>query len=187
MTALEWFFSILLLISTFLTLAVCLNDEINIRWIKKVHKSVFPILTILCLVTFIYLYDNRSQNDVIDESYSYDNDTSYEEDYSDDYSADSVDDEVTEYNEEIEKEEVTLYEGTHMGGYDVIPGSYLAIANSTDSGNLFVYDSWGDLAYSQFYGSSDDENREGVPVYIEDAGEIKITGISSITFEPIGN
>ncbi|MCD8874707.1 hypothetical protein K2V74_10280 [Mammaliicoccus sciuri] len=187
MATLEGIVTILLIISCVLTLVVLIKEEINVKWIRKINKSIFPILSIFLIITLLFLNTYNNENNIKSKKYSYEENYSDDYDYSNDYSSETSSDEILDFSNEVKKEQITLYEGTHMGGYDVIPGSYLAIANSTDSGNLFVYDSWGNLAYSQFYGSPDDENREGIPVYIEDAGEIKITGISSFTFVPIGD
>lgn len=52
-----------------------------------------------------------------------------------------------------EPEEVTLYTGVHMGGADIVAGSYIASTTSNSGGNLFVYDDSHFLAYHEFYES----------------------------------
>lgn len=74
----------------------------------------------------------------------------------------------------------------HIGGADIVAGSCIATTASNSSGNLFVYDDNHYLAYHEFYESRYSENKEGSPVYIDDGSEIKITGVSSVTFTPIG-
>lgn len=167
---------------------VFLKDEFNLKILKKINKYTFPSIFLLSLVILLltYSYDEDIKtlvkSDVGDTNLVDDyNDTEY-----DDTEHDSTEYENTDFTTS-QPEEVTLYSGVHIGGADIVAGSYLASTTSSEVGNLFVYDDNHILAYSEFYGSSDSANREGTPVYIEDGGEVKISGISSVTFTLISN
>jgi len=162
---------------------VFLKDEFDLKILKKINKYTFPSIFLLSLVILLltYSYDGDIKTLVKSDV----GDTNLVDDYN------HTEYESTEYENTdfttSQPEEVTLYSGVHIGGADIVAGSYLASTTSSEVGNLFVYDDSHILAYSEFYGSSDSANREGTPVYIEDGGEVKISGISSVTFTPISN
>lgn len=177
-----------MVVSFVVSMIVFLKDEFNLKILKKINKYTFPSIFLLSLVILLltYSYDGDIKtlvkSDVGDTNLVDDyNDTEY-----DDTEYDSTEYENTDFTTS-QPEEVTLYSGVHIGGADIVAGSYLASTTSSEVGNLFVYDDSHILAYSEFYGSSDSVNREGTPVYIEDGGEVKISGISSVTFTPISN
>lgn len=160
------------------------EDFKSIKFIQNTHKSIFPVLSLICLVLLLATYSTDTalkKNDLsIMNNDTYDT-TEIEEDT----------ESVTEYEDTDftvnEPEEVTLYTGVHIGGADIVSGSYIASTTSNSGGNLFVYDDSHFLAYHEFYESGYPESKEGTPVYIEDGGEVKITGVSSVTFTPVGN
>ncbi len=165
------------------------EDFKHIKFIQNTHKIIFPVLSLICIVLILAIYSSDTalkKNDLsIMNNDSYDT-TEIEED------TESVTDyENTEYEDTDftvnEPEEVTLYTGVHIGGADILAGSYIASTTSNSGGNLFVYDDSHFLAYHEFYESGYSENKEGSPVYIDDVSEIKITGVSSVTFTPVGN
>lgn len=162
---------------------VFLKDEFDLKILKKINKYTFPSIFLLSLVILLltYSYDGDIKTLVKSDV----GDTNLVDDYND-TEYDSTEYENTDFTTS-QPEEVTLYSGVHIGGADIVAGSYLASTTSSEVGNLFVYDDSHILAYSEFYGSSDSANREGTPVYIEDGGEVKISGISSVTFTPISN
>ncbi|GAB1611513.1 hypothetical protein HB162lentus_01570 [Mammaliicoccus lentus] len=162
---------------------VFLKDEFDLKILKKINKYTFPSIFLLSLVILLltYSYDGDIKTLVKSDV----GDTNLVDDYND-TEYDSTEYENTDFTTS-QPEEVTLYSGVHIGGADIVAGSYLASTTSSEVGNLFVYDDSHILAYSEFYGSSDSANREGTPVYIEDGGEVKINGISSVTFTPISN
>ncbi|PTJ99647.1 hypothetical protein [Mammaliicoccus sciuri] len=165
------------------------EDFKHIKFIQNTHKIIFPVLSLICIVLILAIYSSDTalkKNDLsIMNNDSYDT-TEIEED------TESVTDyENTEYEDTDftvnEPEEVTLYTGVHIGGADILAGSYIASTTSNSGGNLFVYDDSHFLAYHEFYESGYSENKEGSLVYIDDGSEIKITGVSSVTFTPVGN
>ena len=179
------------------------EDFKHIKFIQNTHKIIFPVLSLICIVLILAIYSSDTalkKNDLsIMNNDSYDT-TQIEEDTESvtDYEnteyedTESVTDyENTEYEDTDftvnEPEEVTLYTGIHIGGADILAGSYIASTTSNSGGNLFVYDDSHFLAYHEFYESGFSENKEGSPVYIDDGSEIKITGVSSVTFTPVGN
>lgn len=172
-----------MVISFVVSMIVFLKDEFDLKILKKINKYTFPSIFLLSLVILLltYSYDGDIKTLVKSDV----GDTNLVDDYND-TEYDSTEYENTDFTTS-QPEEVTLYSGVHIGGADIVAGSYLASTTSSEVGNLFVYDDSHILAYSEFYGSSDSANREGTPVYIEDGGEVKINGISSVTFTPISN
>lgn len=162
---------------------VFLKDEFDLKILKKINKYTFPSIFLLSLVILLLTYSFDGDIKTLVKSDI--GDTNLVDDYND-TEYDSTEYENTDFTTS-QPEEVTLYSGVHIGGADIVAGSYLASTTSSEVGNLFVYDDSHILAYSEFYGSSDSANREGTPVYIEDGGEVKISGISSVTFTPISN
>lgn len=182
-----------MIVSFVVSMIVFLKDEFNLKILKKINKYTFPSIFLLSLVVLLltYSYDGDiktlvksdvGNTNLVDEY----NNTEYDDKEYDDKEYDSTEYENNDFTTS-QPEEVTLYSGVHIGGADIVAGSYLASTTSSEVGNLFVYDDSHILAYSEFYGSSDSANREGTPVYIEDGGEVKISGISSVTFTPISN
>ncbi|WP_194186203.1 hypothetical protein [Mammaliicoccus lentus] len=177
-----------MVVSFVVSMIVFLKDEFNLKILKKINKYTFPSIFLLSLVILLLTYSyDEDINTLVKSDVG---DTNLVDDYNDteynDTEYDSTEYENTDFTTS-QPEEVTLYSGVHIGGADIVAGSYLASTTSSEVGNLFVYDDSHILAYSEFYGSSDSTNREGTPVYIEDGGEIKISGISSVTFTPISN
>lgn len=172
-----------MVISFVVSMIVFLKDEFDLKTLKKINKYTFPSIFLLSLVMLLltYSYDGDIKTLVKSDV----GDTNLVDDYND-TEYDSTEYENTDFTTS-QPQEVTLYSGVHIGGADIVAGSYLASTTSSEVGNLFVYDDSHILAYSEFYGSSDSANREGTPVYIEDGGEVKISGISSVTFTPISN
>lgn len=172
-----------MIVSFVVSMIVFLKDEFDLKILKKINKYTFPSIFLLSLVILLltYSYDGDIKTLVKSDV----GDTNLVDDYND-TEYDSTEYENTDFTTS-QPEEVTLYSGVHIGGADIVAGSYLASTTSSEVGNLFVYDDSHILAYSEFYGSSDSANREGTPVYIEDGGEVKINGISSVTFTPISN
>lgn len=172
-----------MVISFVVSMIVFLKDEFDLKILKIINKYTFPSIFLLSLVILLltYSYDGDIKTLVKSDV----GNTNLVDDYND-TEYDSMEYENTDFTTS-QPEEVTLYSGVHIGGADIVAGSYLASTTSSEVGNLFVYDDSHILAYSEFYGSSDSTNREGTPVYIEDGGEIKISGISSVTFTPISN
>lgn len=172
-----------MVVSFVVSMIVFLKDEFNLKILKKINKYTFPSIFLLSLVILLltYSYDGDIKTLVKSDV----GDTNLVDDYND-IECDDTEYENTDFTTS-QPEEVTLYSGVHIGGADIVAGSYLASTTSSEVGNLFVYDDSHILAYSEFYGSSDSVNREGTPVYIEDGGEVKISGISSVTFTPISN
>lgn len=172
-----------MIVSFVVSMIVFLKDEFDLKILKKINKYTFPSIFLLSLVILLltYSYDGDIKTLVKSDV----GDTNLVDDYND-TEYDSTEYENTDFTTS-QPEEVTLYSGVHIGGADIVAGSYLASTTSSEVGNLFVYDDSHILAYSEFYGSSDSANREGTPVYIEDGGEVKISGISSVTFTPISN
>lgn len=165
-----------------------MKEEYNIRFFKKINKFVFPSIFLFCFVALLIIYSNNGNLNSLFKS-EIDDTSLVTNDERSGYNNTEYDN--TEYEDTdftvSQPEEVTLYTGTYIGGADIVAGSYIASTNSSDAGNLFVYDDNHFIAYHEFYGSGASENKEGSPVYIDDGSEIKITGVSSITFTPVGN
>lgn len=167
---------------------VFMKEDYNIRFLKNINKIVFPSMFSLCFVLMLIAYSSNGDIKTLFKSELDDTSLNANEDNSsyEHTEYDSTDIEGTDFTAST-PEEVTLYTGQHIGGADIIAGSYIASTTSSDGGNLFVYDDSHFLAYHEFYESGYSENKEGSPVYIEDGSEIKITGVSSVTFTPVGN
>ncbi|WP_436895780.1 hypothetical protein [Mammaliicoccus sciuri] len=169
---------VLFLSSATISVIIFNKEDFNkIKWIQKVNSYIFPILSGIFLILLLGFYSGEEHSKRFESTIDSDYDNSSYED--------------TEYEDTDftvnEPEEVTLYTGVHIGGADIVAGSYIASTTSNSGGNLFVYDDSHFLAYHEFYESGYSENKEGSPVYIVDGSEIKITGVSSVTFTPIGN
>lgn len=167
---------------------VFMKEDYNIKFLKNINKIIFPSMFSLCFVLMLIVYSSNGniktlfKSELEDTTLNAENDnSSYEQT---EYDSTGIEDTDFTVNE---PEEVTLYTGVHIGGADIVAGSYIASTTSSDGGNLFVYDDSHFLAYHEFYKSGYSENKEGSPVYIDDGSEIKITGVSSVTFTPVGN
>lgn len=172
---------VLFLASAIISVIIYNKEDFNkIKWIQKADSYTFPILSVIFLFLLLSFYGSEGYSKHYESTIDNDNSSYEQTEY------DSTDIEDTDFTAST-PEEVTLYTGQHIGGADIVAGSYIASTTSSDGGNLFVYDDSHFLAYHEFYESGYSENKEGSPVYIEDGSEIKITGVSSVTFTPVGN
>lgn len=167
------------------------EDFKNIKWIQKINKSVFPIISVLLIALLLACYTSGIFTKKYDYNYNYnassselvENESNLDDEYQDTNYNDSEYSNIDFTTQKPEK--VTLYTGVHIGGADIVAGSYIASTTSSRTGNLFVYDDKHFLAYHEFYTSGNAENKQGSPVYIDNGSEIKISGVSSVTFTPI--